>query len=71
MGGTGDIGTLISEAVHDISAAVPDNYSYYIAPGTQHCVFESDGVYDIEVGGVRLIDWLGDIANNVDVVSVE
>jgi hypothetical protein len=59
MGGTGDIGTLISEAVHDISAAVPDNYSYYIAPGTQHCVFESDGVYDIEVGGVRLIDWLG------------
>ncbi len=72
MGGNAaDIGRLISEAVHDISASAPDNYRYYITPGTTHCVFESDGVYNIEVGGVRLIDWLGDLANNVDVQSVE
>ncbi|MBN1654441.1 MAG: hypothetical protein JXA30_11785 [Deltaproteobacteria bacterium] len=71
MGGLDDLSVAIPETVHDLYAARPDNYRYYTAPGTEHCVFESPGVYDIEVEGTRLIDWLGDIANNVDVTSVE
>jgi hypothetical protein len=72
MGGNAaDIGKLISEAVHDLATAAPNNYRYYTAPGTSHCVFERNGVYDITTGGEPLIDWLGDIANDVDVGNVE
>jgi hypothetical protein len=72
MGGDGaQIGQLISEATHDLAASRPDNYRFYSAPGDTHCVFEDDGVYGITTGGVRLIDWLGNLSKNVDVKSVE
>lgn len=72
MGGnSADIGSLILNAVHDISASAPANYRYYITPGTTHCIFENDGVYDIDTNGARLVEWLGNVSRNVDVASVE
>ena len=46
MGGNGaQIGQLIDEAVHTLADTVP-NYRFFTAPGSSHCVFHTDGVYE-------------------------
>ena len=71
MGGNGNqIGNLIADAVHTMAARLP-NYRYYLAPGSNHCVFETSRVFSTEVNGVNLGQWLGQISRNEDVASVE
>ncbi len=53
---------------HDVAASAPNNYRYFMTPGTTHCIFEEDGVYHIDANGVRLINWLG---NNIDVENID
>ena len=38
------------------------NFFAYSAPGTQHCVINSPALYSTNVGGVRLVDWLRNLA---------
>ena len=42
----------------------------YTAPGSEHTVLWRDLVYEIEVGGVRLIDWIADVAAGEPVADV-
>src|SRR5262249_9525278 len=44
-------------SVASIRSANP-NFSSYTAPGTDHCVINSQALYTTQVGGVRLVDWL-------------
>lgn len=50
-----------------IEAAGADLHSY-TAPGDDHGLFESDGTFDayfdLEVNGVRLVDWLDELVND-------
>ncbi len=46
----------------------------YVAPGTEHTIIGGDEVYDMEVDGVRLIDWIADLVGGgvpADVHCVE
>ena len=48
----------------------------YIAPGTSHMILGSDGFYDMEVEGVRLVDFLaalvaGDVPADVRCVDCQ
>lgn len=35
----------------------------YVAPGTAHTIFGTDALYDVEVEGVRLIDWITELVD--------
>lgn len=35
----------------------------YVAPGTAHTIFGTDALYDVEVQGVRLIDWITELVD--------
>jgi hypothetical protein len=55
-----DLVTLID----DIEAAIETtgaDIASYVAPGGGHTVLDSDELYEIEVEGVRLIDWLSEL----------
>jgi Pectinacetylesterase len=43
------------------------NYRSYLACGTAHCGFQSSEFYELRVGGVRLRDWVADLAAGRDV----
>jgi hypothetical protein len=43
------------------------NYRSYLACGTAHCAFQSGEFYSLRVGGVRLRDWVDDLAVGRDV----
>ncbi len=48
----------------------------YVAPGNSHTIISNDDVYDLEVEGVRLIDWItalvdGDVPPDVHCVDCE
>ena len=52
--------TLIDQSEADIEAAgVP--LATYVAPGTEHTIVADDEFYTLEVGGVRLVDWLAQL----------
>lgn len=71
MGGNpAEIPGLIDEAVHTLADSL-DNYRFYTAPGSNHCVFESDDVYTTTVADVNLAQWLGRIATGETVGNVE
>ena len=44
------------------------NYRSYLACGTEHCAFDRSTFYSVTTGGVRLRDWVADLAlgRNVD-----
>jgi hypothetical protein len=42
----------------------------YTAPGDEHTISTRSEFYDMEVGGVRLVDWLRDVVAGVDVADV-
>jgi hypothetical protein len=48
-------------SVASIRSASP-NFFAYTAPGSDHCVINSPAVYTTEVGGVRLVDWIRNLA---------
>jgi pimeloyl-ACP methyl ester carboxylesterase len=43
------------------------NYRSYLACGTEHCAFQGSEFYSLRVGGVRLRDWVADLAAGQDV----
>jgi hypothetical protein len=43
------------------------NYRSYLACGTEHCAFQGSEFYSLRVGGVRLRDWVADLAEGRDV----
>ena len=43
------------------------NYRSFLACGTNHCAFQSSEFYSLRVGGVRLRDWVSDLARGRDV----
>ena len=54
----------MSASVGAIEAANP-NFASYTAPGTQHCILNSPGLYTTTVNRVRLVDWInGLLAGN-------
>ena len=51
---------LIEQNEADIEADGVEVVSY-IAPGSSHTILDSDALYELEVEGVRLVDWIGDL----------
>ena len=47
------------------------NYRSYLACGTQHCAFDRFTFYSITTGGIRLRDWVADLANGRNVECPE
>jgi len=45
----------------DIRSTGVDNFRAYIAPGESHCITIQDAFYEVEVDGVRLVDWVADL----------
>ncbi len=40
-----------------------DNFTYYTAPGTLHMILPLPEFYELEVEGVKLVDWVAQLAN--------
>jgi len=38
------------------------NYTYYLAPGSQHCILPRPELYTLKVGEVSFLDWLRALA---------
>jgi hypothetical protein len=55
---------LIEQNEADIEADGVEVASY-IAGGSSHTILGSDGLYELEVEGVRLVDWLSDLVGGV------
>lgn len=60
---------LLEMNLAEISAAVP-GFRYYVAGGAMHTILLRPEVYTYEVGGVRFVDWLGDLVRGDDVENV-
>ena len=54
--------SLIDATEAQIEAAGVD-LATYVAPGSEHTIAATDALYDLEVEGVRLIDWLTSLIN--------
>ncbi|MCU0465861.1 MAG: pectinacetylesterase family protein [Anaerolineae bacterium] len=55
----------------DIKAGLPaDNFHTYTLEGNDHCITFSPAIYEVEVDGVKLIDWLRALANGEAVEDV-
>jgi hypothetical protein len=64
-----DLVTLMDEIEADIEAqGVP--VASYTAPGSEHTLLWRDLVYELEVDGVRLIDWIADVVAGEPVEDV-
>jgi hypothetical protein len=58
--GSDDLVTLMDEIEADVEAqGVP--VASYTAPGSEHTLLWRDLVYELEVEGVRLVDWITDL----------
>jgi hypothetical protein len=57
--------TVIDATEAQIEAAGVD-VATYVAPGTSHVVSGDNALYEMEVDGVRLADWLGDLIEGPD-----
>jgi hypothetical protein len=70
MGGNpDDWGARMDASVKEI-ADNADNFRYYTAWGTEHCIMNANRFYTYQVNGVRFRDWVNDLANGVDVENV-
>jgi len=52
--------TLAQEAV--LAPAQAPNYTFYLAPGGQHCILPRPELYTLKVGEVSFLDWLKALA---------
>lgn len=58
MGGKGsDWSAKMFESIDATTERAP-TFGSYIAPGDQHCILGFENFYTVNVGGVRLVDWL-------------
>lgn len=53
----------------EISANAP-NYRAYVAAGDRHCIIPFAEFYTVETNGVRLTDWMADLAAGIPVSNV-
>jgi len=62
MGGSGaaEWSRLMRASIEDIDARAP-GFTSFIAPGQQHCITPFDNFYTVNVGGRKLVDWVGDM----------
>ena len=67
--GDGDVLTVVETNEEDIEASGVPIHSY-IAPGTDHTILGSDGLYELEVEGAALLDWLTRYVAGADVEDV-
>jgi Pectinacetylesterase len=73
MGGGDNIDTwsaTMRDSISSIEAASP-NFRYYTMSGEKHCITPYDEFYTYEVDGVKLVDWVNDLANGVDVDNID
>jgi hypothetical protein len=69
MGGTlTDWHSKMETHLKDVSSQVP-SFRYLVAQGTAHIVLNQPEFYDYAVNGIRLRDWVDDLANGRDVQS--
>ena len=61
--------TQMQASVAQVRSTSP-NFFGYTAPGTEHCVINSPAVYTTEVGGVRLVDWIRNLAETRNAASI-
>ena len=47
------------------------NFRSYIAPDFQHCIVPYGNFYDVESGGVRLVDWLADVVADEPIENID
>ena len=66
---TSDVGASMAANEAEIEAAGVNQHSF-TAPGTDHTLVRGDEFYDMEVGGVRLSDWVADVVAGEDVADV-
>ncbi len=60
---------LIDTNTAQIEAAGVD-LAVWVSPGTTHVTTATDELYEVEVGGTRLIDWIADVVAGEDVEDV-
>jgi hypothetical protein len=60
---------LLHDNLAELSADLP-HFRSYSAPGTDHTLVRFDRLYTTEVGGVRAVDWIRDLAEGRDVATV-
>jgi hypothetical protein len=58
-------------AVHAEIDAKSPNYSSFIAAGSDHCTINYASFYSLESNGVRVVDWVNDVVNDVKVENVD
>jgi hypothetical protein len=63
--GAHDLVTLIDRNEDEIEATGVE-VATFVAPGARHTISSDDDLYRLEVGGVRLIDWLTDLIEGPD-----
>ena len=71
MGGSGADAwsTEMLASIDEIHSRAP-TFSSFIASGEQHCILPYDNFYTVNVGGRKLVDWLGDMVAGESVESV-
>lgn len=50
----------MNEQVGEIVTSTP-NFASYLAAGYKHCIIPTDDFYTVESGGVKLVDWVGEM----------
>jgi hypothetical protein len=61
--------TKMQDNLAEIEAGAP-SFRYYLAADYKHCILPHAELYSVEVGGKKLVDWLGDVIEDVPVESV-
>ena len=59
----------MNERLDTINAAV-ENFSTFIAGGTEHCILDRDFMYTYEADETRFVDWLAELAKGEPVADV-
>ncbi len=57
-------------SIHEIQDRAP-TFSSFIPSGEQHCILPYDNFYTVNIGGVRLVDWLRDMVDGKSVDNLE
>jgi len=64
-----DFPTALQTSLNEIESA-HDNFYSYTAPGERHCILKHTEFYHQETDGVRLRDWVSNLANQMEVETV-
>ena len=57
------------DSIHRIDQSL-ENFRYFIAPGKKHCIVPYNEFYEVEAGGVRLVDWLRGLFTDTPPASI-